>query len=62
MATTFTRHTDDGLAQATDPTDVSDGTSAIGVASQAWGAWCRRRGAGTAPLATMLTLVDDSHP
>ena len=60
MATAFTRHADDGLAQATDP-DVSNGTRTMGVASQAWDAWCRR-GRRDCALATMLTLVDDSHP
>ena len=61
MAITFTRHTDDGLAQATDP-----GTPRMELVHLASHRKHEVRGAVAArrdcPLATMLALVHDSHP
>jgi hypothetical protein len=61
MAITFTRHADDGLAQATDP-----GTPRMELVHLASLRKHEVRGAVAArrdcPLATMLTLVHDSHP
>jgi len=61
MTITFTRHTDDGLAQATDP--LTARMELVHLAShhkhEVRGAVAARR---DCPLATMLTLVHDTHP
>lgn len=61
MAIMFIRHTDDGLAQATDP--LTARMELVQLASHrnpdVRGAVAARR---DCPLATMLTLVHDSHP
>ena len=61
MAITFSKHTDDGLAQATDP--QTPRTELVHLAShrkhEVRGAVAARR---DCPLATMLALVHDSHP
>ncbi len=61
MAITFTRHTDDGLAQATDP-----GTPRMELVHLASHRNHEVRGAVAArrdcPLATMLSLALDPHP
>ncbi len=61
MTITFTRHADDGLAQATDP--LTARLELVRLAShrkhEVRGAVAARR---DCPLATMLTLAYDSHP
>lgn len=61
MAITFARHTDDGLAQATDP--LTPRMELVLLAShrkhEVRGAVAARR---DCPLATMLALVHDPHP
>lgn len=60
MAISFARHTDEGLAQATDPDTAR--MQLVHLAShrrpEVRGAVASRR---DCPLATMLTLVHDSH-
>ena len=60
MTITFTRHTDEGLARATDP--LTARMELVHLAShrnhEVRGAVAARR---DCPLATMLTLVHDSH-